>query len=115
MQNDDTTRVVGVYAYFGPGKVFLYENGCVVAGSEQLITQYMRSLANETVKGMTISKLRFGEIYEGLKTGAAYAFDKQSYSRFYSLARRAGVDDLQGFPECPTNELHLMKVQFNKK
>lgn len=114
MQNDDTTRVVGVYAHFGPGKVLLYENGCVVAGSEELIKQYARSLANRPAKGMRISKLRFGEVYEGLKTGAAYAFDKRSYSRFYSLARRAGVDDLKGFPDSASNELHFMKVQFNK-
>nr|MDJ0958029.1 hypothetical protein [Arenicellales bacterium] len=61
-----------------------------------------------------ISKLRFGEIYDDLKTGAAYAFDRQSYSRFYSIARRASIDDLQGFPDNPSHGLHLMKVQFKK-
>ena len=113
MAKDDATRVVGVYAYYHPGKVFLYENACVVAGSEDLIKQYMESLANKPDRGMKISKLRFGEIYDDLKTGAVYAFDRQSYTRFYSLGRRAGIDDLQGFPESPSDGLHLMKVQFN--
>ena len=114
MSKDDSTRVVGVFAYHRPGKVFLYENGCVVAGSEDLIKQYMGLLANHLTRGMKIGKLRFGDIYKDLQTGAVYAFDRQSYSRFYSLARRAGVDDLQGFPDCPADELHFMKVQFNK-
>ena len=114
MSKDDVTRVVGVYAYYRPGKVFLYENACIVAGSDDLIRQYMGSLANKPARGMKICKLRFGEIYNGLQSGAVYAFDRQSYARFYSLARRARIDDLQGFPDDPSDGLQLMKVQFKK-
>ena len=74
----------------------------------------MGSLANRAARGMKICKMRFGEIYDGLKTGAVYAFDRQSYSRFYSLARRAGIDDLQGFPDDLSDDLQLIKVQFKK-
>jgi len=33
----------------------------------------------------------FGEIMQGLELGAAYAFDKESYARFYPLALEAGL------------------------
>lgn len=40
----------------------------------------------------TIRKTRFGEILQGLRMGAAYAFDEDSYNIFYPLARQEGLD-----------------------
>ncbi len=39
----------------------------------------------------TIRKTRFGEIMRGLRLGAAYAFDEESYGRFLPLGRAAGL------------------------
>ena len=115
MPSDESTRVVGVYAYSGPGSVFLYEDGCVIAGSEELIKQYLAALSSDPVTGIKISKMRFGELFAGLKSGATYAFDRQSYARFYTLARRAGIDDLHGWAESTTDAVQLMKVKFDPK
>jgi hypothetical protein len=42
-------------------------------------------------KGHTIKKTRFGEILRGLKLGAAYGFDEESYKLFYPLAQKEGL------------------------
>ena len=112
-QPDDRTRVIGVYAYSEPGKVLLYQEACVVTGSEEFIRNYIRSLPHSPAKRMQISKMRFGELLDGLHSGAAYAFDRQSYGRFYNLARRSGIDDLDGFPQSESDAFDLMKVQFD--
>ena len=112
--DEDLTRVIGVYAYSKPGEVFLYEEACVVGGSEELIRRYMALLTVDPKKKMKISKVRFGSIYEGLKKGAAYAFDRTSYTRFYALARRAGIHDLEGFPKRTSEDFHFIKVQFDQ-
>lgn len=39
----------------------------------------------------TVRKTRFQEILQGLSLGAAYAFDEESYGRFYPLAREEGL------------------------
>ena len=39
----------------------------------------------------TIKKARFGEIVQGLRLGGKYAFDKESYSRFYPLGVEIGM------------------------
>ena len=114
LSDEDLTRVIGVYAYYEPGKVFLYEGACVVSGSEELIKKYMALLTVDLKEKMKISKIRFGSIYEGLKAGAAYAFDQPSYMRFYAFARRAGIDDLDGFPNRTSDDFHFIKVQFDQ-
>lgn len=114
VEKTEATRVVGVYAYSEHGKVFLYDEGCVVAGSEQAIKIYLEAFPPYPNRNMRVSKLRFGEIFDGLTSGAAYAFDKEAYARFYSLARRAGVDDLDGFPDKAETPLQFMKVRFDR-
>jgi hypothetical protein len=39
----------------------------------------------------TIRKTRLGEILDGVRAGAAYAFDEEAYSGFLPLARAAGL------------------------
>lgn len=114
MSASDATRVVGVYAYAGPGEVFRYEDACMVAGSEQQMRRYLTALRSDPAGHLSISKLRFGEIFDGLKSGGAYAFDRQAYARFYSLARRAGLDDLGGFPSDAAGAPGLLKVRLDQ-
>lgn len=112
MTSQDKTRVVGVYAYSEPGKVLRYQDACVVAESGDAIKIYIASLAGTRAAAMRVSKLRFGEIRDGLDSGAAYAFDREAYARFYTLARRAGIDDLAGFPQTSAEEFDLMRVEL---
>ncbi len=59
-----------------------------------------------------IKKTRFGEILNGLELGAAYAFDKESYSRFQPLAKKAGVPvSPQDFSGTSPTGMHFVRVQ----
>lgn len=107
------TRVIGVYAYYGPGKVFRHGEACVVGGSEELMDKYMALLTPELAGGLKVSKIRSGAIYDGLQAGAAYAFDQVSYARFYLFARHIGIEDLVGFRERTADEFHFMKVTLD--
>lgn len=56
---------------------------------------------------------RFGEIMRGLQLGAAYAFDKESYGRFYPLARKEGLPVAEGdFKEQKSKDFWFFTVQL---
>lgn len=64
-------------------------------------------------KGRTVKKTRFGEILSGLKLGAAYAFDEESYGRFYPLARQEGLPVEEGnFEKQRANNFRFFTVQL---
>jgi len=70
------TKVIGFFAYASPSEVVCTDGAaCVIAGSQK-------------TRKHTIKKTRFGEIIQGMQLGAAYAFDKDAYNRFYPLARQ---------------------------
>ena len=89
MVPDDYTRVIGYYAFFPPMDVFCDGDACVIAGSKEALLRYIGT-DTSSLKS-TIRKTRFGEIMEGIGMGGAYAFDEQSYNRFYPLAAKAGL------------------------
>ena len=111
--NKDDTRVVGVYAYATAGQVFRHQDACVVAGSEALMRGYIATFSTELSASLVVSKIRFGDIEQGLNDGAGYAFDRESYARFYSLARRAGFDDLDGFSAGSDDQFHFIKIKMD--
>ncbi len=85
------TRVIGYFARMSPTDVVCTDtDACVVAGSTEAMEQYVGEVSPETPRG-AVSKTRFGDILRGLHLGGAYAFDKESYARFYPLAREAGL------------------------
>ena len=89
-QRDDT--VIGFFAYRSRLEVIcVNEDACLVAGSKLAMKAYVVELDPANVGRTTIRKTRFGEIVRGLRLGAAYAFDEPAYSRFYPLAREAGL------------------------
>ena len=53
---------------------------------------YIKSVSTESSNRTTIKKTKFGEIINGTKMGASYAFDEQSYNRFYPLANRMDIN-----------------------
>lgn len=106
-------KVIGYFAYFSKMEVFCEGDACIIAGSESKIDDYLSTMSVDSVSNHTIKKTRFGEILTGIKAGAAYCFDEESYNRFYPLASlegvELGVEDFTG--ETPTG-FHFVRVQF---
>lgn len=94
MANRDT-KVIGVFAYATPMQVVCTGKACVIAGSEQAMKTYLQEIDADRGKRHTLRKTRFGEIMQGMHLGAAYAFDAESYARFYPLARTEGLNIAQ--------------------
>jgi len=87
------TKVVGYFAYLTKLQVVCTEGkACLIAGSEHSIKEYINEIHPGHASEHTIRKTRFGEIKQGLLLGAAYAFDKKSYGRFYPLAKKDGLN-----------------------
>ncbi len=85
------SKVIGYFAYESPTMLVCTGAACVIAGSRRAMTQYILEIDPKQRTRRTIKKTTFAEIKRGLELGAAYAFDKAAYKRFYPLARRAGL------------------------
>ena len=86
------TQVIGYFAYLSPVQVVCTDvDACLVSGSRKAMEEYLAETHPHDATKATVRKTRFGEILQGLELGAAYAFDKESYARFYPLAREAGI------------------------
>ena len=63
-----------------------------------------------------IKKTRFVEVISGLEREGAYAFDKEAYIKFFSLAQKQDIRDLpaprQFFLEQSPTGLHFIRIQF---
>ena len=92
MHRDIDSKVIGYFAFCSPTEVICDGDACVISGSEQGIRNYITSVSPESAQKTTIKKTRFGEIINGMKLGAPYAFDEQSYNRFYPLANKIGFN-----------------------
>jgi len=92
MHPDIDSKVIGYFAFSSPTEVICDGDACVISGSEQGMRSYIKSVSLETSRKTTIKKTRFGEIVKGIKMGASYAFDEQSYNRFYPLANKIGFN-----------------------
>ena len=86
------TKVLGYFAYSSPTQVVCTDvDACLVSGSRTAMERYLAETHPQVATKATVSKTRFAEILKGLELGAAYAFDKHAYSRFYPLPREAGI------------------------
>ena len=92
MHRNIDSKVIGYFAFSSPTEVVCEGDACVISGSEQRMKNYVASLTQESSKKTTINKTRFGEITKGMKMGAPYAFDEESYNRFYPLANKIGLN-----------------------
>jgi hypothetical protein len=62
---------------------------------------------------MSVRKTTFGEIWQGLQMGAAYALDPPAYEVFRPLAARAGSPvGKEEFSDPDPRGLHLVRVQL---
>lgn len=85
-------KVIG-YVAFNPEKtgVICDSDGCIVAGSERKMKEYIQHYS--TVKNVgVIKKAYFGDIKKVLFLGGVYLFDEESYNRFINLAKKSGLD-----------------------
>src|SRR5258708_39727682 len=90
-------KVVGYFAYLSRMQVVCTGgDACVVSGSSSAMEAFLAELHPAGATKATVKKTRFGEVLQGLQLGAAYAFDKESYARFYPLAIAAGLPPAVG-------------------
>jgi hypothetical protein len=109
-------KIVGYFSYFGESNVFCDDDACVIAGTEKLMRSYIKAMIFDHKEQDVVKKTRFGEIIRGLEKGGAYAFDKESYDKFFILAVGYGLSDLPEpssfFLEPLESGLHFIKIQF---
>ena len=110
MSIDIDSKVIGYFAFSSPTEVVCDGDACVIAGSEQAMRNYLDSVSAEASKKGAIRKTRFGEIIQGMKMGGLYAFDEQSYNRFYPLANRIGFSLKEEEFSVPTETGHHFVV-----
>ncbi len=88
----------------------------MIAGSQQAMNRYIVNMASDKISRYTIKKTRYGEILQGMRLGAAYAFDKKAYDKFFLFAKNDGMN-LVEFPIEDNSRpdgcsVHLMHVQW---
>jgi hypothetical protein len=110
MSTNIDSKVIGYFAKLSPTEVVCEGDACVIAGSEEEMKKYIKSISNNLLKQTVIKKTRFGEIMNGIKLGAPYAFDKESYDRFYPLAKKVGLNLKKEDFSVPTETGHHFVV-----
>ena len=107
---DRDSRVLGFFAYAGPEEVFRFEEACVIAGSRERLEACLAIHPELRDASLALAKIRFADVHAGLDAGAAYALDEEAFERFAPLARDAGIDIVETFPEGEPGTLSFVKV-----
>ena len=108
-------KIFGYFSYRARTEAVLcHGDACIIAETEKLIESYEKDMMLDTVQNIT-KKTRFGEIIKGLELGAAYAFDRGAYAKFFPLAKQYGFDDLPEpdafFPQEKTVSMDFIRIQ----
>jgi len=107
------SKVIGYFAYASPTEVVCTGKACLISGSQRAMCGYIAKIDPDGWKKNTIKKTRFGEIMRGLQLGAAYAFDRESYAKFYSIARKEGIPVAEGdFKKQKSKDFRFFTVQM---
>ena len=86
------SKVIGFIASASRIDVICVEHdACLVAGSEEAMNKYIIEMGIPKETSVSIKKARFGDIINGMKLGGRYGFDKESYSRFFPLGIKIGL------------------------
>lgn len=86
------TKVIGYISYVVKTNPLCSGDACIIAGTEESMRKYISRNNPADKESYKVSKTRYGDILGGLKAGAAYAFDEQSYKRFQPIAIQEGCD-----------------------
>ncbi len=106
------TKVIGYFAYLSASEIACDEDACLIAGTEAAMRRYLRISNPKSMDRYTLKKTRFGEIKKGMSLGGAYAFDEESYGRFYPLALEDGMAvPAADFTAATTDEIKFMTVK----
>lgn len=113
----DTHKVVGYFSYnLENGHVLCDGDACIISGSENSILMYKEKMNIDVAKSDVIRKTTFGDVMNGLLQGGAYAFDEESYNRFFPLATKNEVNDLPTssdfFSKESTTGMHFARIQL---
>ena len=108
--HDRDSRVLGFFAYAGPDEVFRFDEACVITGSRERLQACLATHPKLRDASLTLAKIRFADVHAGLDSGAAYALDEEAFERFAPLARDAGIDIAETFPEGDPDTLSFVKV-----
>lgn len=116
VQIKESAKVIGYFSYTKSGEIFCDGDACIIADSEERMRSYLQEMSEGSVGNVDIiKKTRFGEIICGIKKGGAYAFDQESYEKFYSIAEFNGISGLPSkdmFLEYPEEKMNLVRIQF---
>lgn len=89
---DIDSKVIGFFAYTPSTDTICDGDACIIAGSETTMKSYIASILPKNTTKTIIKKTRFIEIVQGMSKGGHYAFDEDSYNRFYPLANKRGFN-----------------------
>ena len=107
------SQVIGYFAYASPTKVVCTGKACVIVGSRHAMEEYLLEIDPDRRELRTIKKTTFDEIKRGLLLGAAYAFDKGAYRRFYPLAKQEGLGVMDAdFEKHQAEGLRFLIIQL---
>ena len=113
---DRSRTVIGYFAFASPTEVVCTGDAgdaCVISGSVRAMKAFLSEIDPDGQKGHTVKKTRFGEILRGLKLGASYGFDEESYKKFYPLARKEGLPVSEAnFEEMKSKGFRFFTVQL---
>jgi len=110
---DQNRKVIGYFAFASPTEVVCTGNACVISGSVRTMKAFVKEIDPKGLQKRTIKKTLFGEILNGLKLGAAYAFDEEAYKKFYPLARKEGLNVAEAnFEEMKSKGFRFFTVQL---
>ena len=106
------SRVLGFFAHAGPDEVFRFEEACLIAGSRERLRACLATHPKLRDASLRLAKIRFADVHAGLDAGATYAFDEEAFERFAPLARDAGIDVAETFPDRNLDAFNFVKVKL---
>lgn len=110
-------KSVGYFAHSKKGYAFCDGDACIISGTEALMFSYIKAMLTNNKNKNIVKKTNLGEVISGLERGGAYAFDKEAYLKFFSLAEKYGLHDLPEpnvfFLERSPTGLHFIRIQLN--
>ena len=111
-------KMIGYFAIrTGTKDIICDGDACVIAGKRKNLEHFIIDLVNDAPEKYTIKRTTLGEIYKGMKMGAAYAFDPEAYDKFSPFARRAGIPTAERYDDSPKphdKAVRLTKIQWVK-
>lgn len=105
------STIIGYFAATNRGDVVCDGPACIITGSYKTMKDYLAKSRTKPPVQVRIIKTRFSEIIAGMRVGAAYSFDAESYGRFLPLAREEGMDlDDADFTPDKAGDVRLLTI-----